>query len=236
MGILSDFLDGLTTIDSGHSPGSDRHVVSQLRSILREQGDFAYPSGYDGINEVQRIAVHSGTVSGGTYTITPQVTGAVATSALAHSAIGTTVQTAINTAMSGVAGYVAGDLAVTGGPLTTTALTFTYSGNSVKNRNQTTLTANGASLTGGGTLGAITTITPGATARAAWALLKAFGIITSAPPEQGTALSAPTAGLGRGQFPCNLSPETVKAIIREAASDDGKVQSVLDELMAVLHL
>jgi len=233
MGILADLLAAPLTYSN--TPGVGRHVYRNLEDILRTYGDFDYPSGFNTANEVQGIAVHSGTVSGGTFTLTPQVTGAVATGNINHNANAATIQTAIDTAMTGVAGYVAGHLAITGGPLTTTPLVLTYSGASVDATNYALVVGDGALLTGGGTLGAITQTTAGQSARAAWAFLKVAGIITSAPPDQGSS-GTPTVGSGRGQFPFKLNNDTVIALIEEAASKDGGIAAVKTSLLTALRL
>ena len=84
-----------------------------------------------GTNEVQTIT-GGGTISGGTYTITSAITGtrrggsgltfAGTTSALAYNATASDVQSAMD-AILGV-----GNVVVTGGPVNTTALTFTFIG------------------------------------------------------------------------------------------------------------
>ncbi len=105
-------------------------------------------------NEVQSIARHVNNVTGGTYTLTfaPENGSPRTTAAIAYNAIAATIQSAIDTAFFG---YVAtdltawsnGDIVITGGPLHTTAITITFSGDSVKQLNQGQTTINGASLT-----------------------------------------------------------------------------------------
>lgn len=84
-----------------------------------------------GIAEVQTLT-ESGTISGGTYTIT---FNGQTTAAIAYNATAATVQAALE-ALSNV---VPGDIAVTGGPVDTTPLTLTFYGNLIGNVNQVTV-------------------------------------------------------------------------------------------------
>lgn len=101
--------------------------------------------GDTGVDEVQSIAPFINTVTGGTYTLTLNVNGggAVTTAAIAYNANAAAVQAAIDL----VSGVTAGHIVVTGGPLTTTALTITFSGDDVDETNQAQTTINGNNLT-----------------------------------------------------------------------------------------
>jgi hypothetical protein len=77
-----------------------------------------------GTYEVQTLT-KGGTWSAGTYTIT--VLGAT-TAALAFNATAAVVQTAVRAALAAAESTYADSITVTGGPLSTTALTFTYVG------------------------------------------------------------------------------------------------------------
>jgi hypothetical protein len=101
--------------------------------------------GSGGGNEVQSIARHVNNVTGGTFTLTLTINGGgpVTTAAIAYNAIAATIQSAIDL----VSGVTAGHIVVTGGPLTTTAITITFSGADVDLTNQGQTTINGASLT-----------------------------------------------------------------------------------------
>ncbi len=104
-----------------------------------------------GTAEVQTLT-ESGTISGGTFTITfnGQTTAAIASSATAS-----TVQAALE-ALSNVA---PGDIAVTGGPVETTALTLTFYGNLIGNVAQVTVDT--TNLTGSTPGITVATATPG---------------------------------------------------------------------------
>ncbi len=117
------------------------------------------------VDEVQSIAIYVGTVSGGDFTLTISLYGEspFTTAAIAYDAVAATIEAAIDTAagIAAIPGFVAGDIAVTGGPLTTTPVVLTFSGTSVDGANHGLTTIDGTGLTGGGSAGAITTTTNG---------------------------------------------------------------------------
>jgi hypothetical protein len=109
------------------------------------------------VDAVQKLSAYTSIVTGGTFTLTltlaghaPYTTGNIAYNAT-HSAIQTAVDTALTayTNPTSVA-YTAGDVSVTGGPLTTAALTITFSGASVSDLAQGQTVLNGQLLTGFG--------------------------------------------------------------------------------------
>jgi len=93
-------------------------------------------------NEVQQIAVYNDTATGGTFQIVHNSGEAESftTAPIAYDASAATIQTAIDVAATGVVtGWANGHIAVTGGPLTTTPVTITYSGDSVDGINWPTI-------------------------------------------------------------------------------------------------
>jgi hypothetical protein len=93
-----------------------------------------------GVDEIQTVTGTGATTGTLTITLTiapdpltPSATPlVVAVTGIAYDAAAAAVQTAVDSAVGGVlATYVAGDIAVTAGPLNTTPLTLTYSGTSV---------------------------------------------------------------------------------------------------------
>ena len=104
-----------------------------------------------GTAEVQTLTA-SGTVSGGTYTLT---FNGQTTAALAYNASAATVQAALE-ALSNV---VPGDVLVGGGPFPATPLTFTFYGNLIGDA--PTISVQTGSLTGSTPGAAIATSTPG---------------------------------------------------------------------------
>lgn len=178
-------------------------------------------------DEVQSIAAHVA-ATGGTYVLS--VLGN-STAAIAWNANAATIQTAVDL----VSGVTAGHVAITGGPLSTTALTITFSGADVDETNQPQTTINGAGLTVTGVAGDESVTTSGQTARHAWAALVALGIILDSNlPEQGSLPSSITVVGGRGNFPHQLSDATVLAIVNEIASQDDESQAVKDALLTAL--
>ncbi len=117
------------------------------------------------VDEVQSIAIFSGTVSGGNYTLTISLNGLspFTTANIPHNSNAATIEGAIDTAagIAAVPGFSAGDIAVTGGDLTTTPVVLTFSGNSVDGQNHGLTTINDVDLAGGGSPGAVTTTTNG---------------------------------------------------------------------------
>lgn len=221
--VLADLLASPKTFSAvGPRVGDNRLIHQQLAEILRDQGDFEYPSGYTALNEIQNIAIFGGSVSAGTFTLTVTLRNGqtFTTAAIAFGANAATITTAIDVAATAAAvtGWVNGHIVVTGGPLTTTPLVLTFSGASVASNNHGQTTINGSGLTGG-TAGAATTSQNGQTTRKAWATLKVLGLVTSAPPAQG---ADPTGVVTspHGAIPHGLSKTTVKALITEAAIED----------------
>lgn len=222
MGILSDLLASPHTFGSaaGQS-GNQRAVFDELRNLKATIGDPDYPSGYTDANEVQSIAIYGGSPSAGNVklTITLRNGTTFTTANIAYNGNTAAIQSAIDTAAAlAIPGYVAGDIVVGGGPLTTTPVTLTFSGNSVKNANQGLTTVDASGVTGG-TAGAVSTSNQGQAARTGWALLKVLGIVTSAPPNQGVDPSNVTAN--KAPFPHSLSHAVIAAIIDEIAVEDG---------------
>jgi hypothetical protein len=123
-------------------------------------------AGAAGTDEIQELASHVATVSGGTFTITINLAdeAAFTTANIAYDAVAATIESAIDTAATtaAVVSWVNGDINVAlTANLVSNPATFTYNGASVDSTDQGELTVDGALLTGGGTEGAISTTTPG---------------------------------------------------------------------------
>jgi hypothetical protein len=120
--------------------------------------------GVAGTDEVQSIAVYDGTVSGGNFTLTINVNGEspVTTGNIIYNATAATIEGIIDTALTGnITGWANGDISVSGGDLTTSPVVLTYDGNSVHMTDQGEVTTANVDLSGGGSLGAVSTTTPG---------------------------------------------------------------------------
>jgi hypothetical protein len=225
MGILADLLANSASIDPS-VPREDRVTHRQVRGFIDRIGDpTTYPTntGASAVNEVQGIAIHVATVSGGNFTLTFSLFGGVifTTGNIAFDANAATIEAAIDAAAATkVPGWVDGDIVVTGGPLTTTPAVLTFSGASVAGKNHGLTTGSSAGLTGGGTLGAIAETTAGLPVRRALAALVVLGILDAAGIQVHGDVSGYTAQNVRGSFPHQLSEETVRDIIRQAAVED----------------
>jgi hypothetical protein len=104
-------------------------------------------------DEIQEIGIHEDGVDGGTFALTFTLFGGVSftTAAIAFGANAATIEAAIDlVALPKVPGFTAGDIAITGGPLTTTPLVITFSGASLAAKNHDLTVIDGALLTDGG--------------------------------------------------------------------------------------
>ena len=122
-----------------------------------------------------------------------------------------------------------------GGPLTTTPVTLTFDGASVDGGNHGLTVIDGASLTGGGTAGAVSESTAGQTGRPAWEALQMSGIIGGTIPEQGEDANSITDAGGWRGMPQRLSVPAIKALALQAARDDGH-DAIYGQILAVLGI
>lgn len=188
-----------------------RYLTNKTNGI-----DPAVPAAYAVKDEVQSIAIYDGTVSGGDFTLTITLRNGATftTAAIAFDANAATIEAAIDTASPASVGD--GDIAVTGGPLTTDPVVLTFSGASVAGNNHALTTIDGTGLTGGGTAGEITATTEGQTVRNARAVLYNLGVIADAtPPAQGLT-TAPT----KGDNLLGVPPWVVRELAQEVAFED----------------
>jgi hypothetical protein len=228
MGIYTDLLTDTVAWDSGGhddiSVATDRVITQQVERLLASQGDIAYPSGYAETDEVQSIGTYNGSVTGGNFTLTisPGLGGASHTTAnIAYNANASTIESAIDTVATGnVAGWTNGDISVTGGDLTTSPVVLTYDGASVDATNHDAVVINDVDLSGGGTVGDVSTTTNGQTDRPSMAVLNSIGLVTSPPPAQGT-ITGLTASLVRGANPLTPGAQALQALAMQAAIEDG---------------
>lgn len=226
MGVLADFLANSTTIDAAAPRDAlDRGVVRKLTDYINSLGDPAYPSGMAAVDEVQEIAIHEDGVDGGTFTLTITLFGGVSftTAAIAFDANAATIEAAIDlVAAPKVPGFTAGDIAVTGGPLTTDPLVLTFDGATVaaKNHGLTVITS---SLTDGGVAedaGEVTVTDAGQPLRTAYSTLIVIGILSAPAPAHG-ATDDIVVQNARGSFPNNIDEATVRAIVNQLVVEEG---------------
>lgn len=221
MAVLADLLANASTIDTSlPREGNDRVFVRKINAILNRLGDPAYPTGLDtATNEVQTIAAMGGAPDGGTYTLTFTLQDGTTftTAAIAYNANAATIQTAISVAAAPkVPGWATGHIAVTGGPLSTTLGTFTYSGASVASKNHGQMSIDGTLITNG-TAGAADTTAIGKPIRRALAALYVLGVLSGTPPAHGS--TTVTTGVARGRLPQDLDEETVCMLAAEAEKE-----------------
>lgn len=227
MGVISDLIANATTIDFGGADSSreagNKQVNRELRALMERTGDPDYPAALAVTNEVQSIAVHDG-ADGGTFTLTISLKGldAFTTDDIDHDETAANIEAAIDTAagLASVPGFTAGDIACTGGDLTSAPVVLTYSGASVAGQNHGTVAIDGGDLTNG-TAGAVTVTTEGQTARSALAVLRHAGVIGGTYPDQGEDPDGLTSLNTRATYPLMISQDTIRALAREATVQDG---------------
>lgn len=242
MGIYTDFLANATTIDI-ESPrvGTDKAAYRGIQALQAIQGDRDYPAAYDAINEVQEISEHEAGTDAGTFEITINLFGGVTftTAALDFDDDDAAIQAAIDTAADGVVdGYTAGDITVTGGPLTTDPVVLTFDGDSVASLNHPLAEVASIDLNDGGTptdAGTVTVTTEGQTKRTAWAILNACGAIGGTIPVQGDAPTEITAASTRATNSYLPDQNTLCVLAHAAAVEDGNAE-VETEILRVLGL
>jgi len=221
MGLFTDLRASATGLDfSAPAAGVQRAVAQDLAGLEARIGDAEYPSGYAAVNEVQSIAIYGGAADGGTVTLVITLVDGteIETDPFAYDAVAATIEGEIDAAADGIVdGFVEGDIAVTGGPLTTTPLVLTFSGASVAGQNHG-LTVLDDTLLENGTGGTVSVSAAGQENRTALAILKIAGILTGAPPV--APATTVTAGTGFIGNPNRLEADTIRALAREAATAD----------------
>lgn len=227
--IFNDLLSNASTFDSSPTrTGVSRSVVRELEGIRDLLDDPGYQNGFTGRDEVQQIADYDGTVSGGTFDLTINLAGGTSFTAeeIDYDATSSQIQDAIDVAADGtVTGWSNGDIAVTGGPLTTDPISLKFTG-SVGNANHPLVSVDGGELEGEGEVGAITQVTSGQSGRSALAVLFACGIFAGTLPEQGGAPNniVDAAGFTPGPNPHRISEDSIRALCLQAAIDEGRAE------------
>ena len=104
MGITADLLNVKSLGPSANRDGLQRVLHRYMDELIATQGDPAYISRDAAADEVQSIAQHIATVSGGTFTLTVKVFNGetFTTAAIAYDANAATIESAIDTAATGV--------------------------------------------------------------------------------------------------------------------------------------
>lgn len=196
MGVLADLKSQAKTFGA----------TSPLRSWIDSQltiHDPSAPSSTAAKNAVHTVKKFASDPSGGTFTLTVgvrQADGTVEsaeTAGIAHNANAATIESAIDTALTGVVtSWTNGDITVTGGTLLAAGadVVLTFDGTSVSGKEAITTTIDGSGLTGGSLADpAVVVNTSGQTARAALGALVAYGVIDSATIAKQSAATSVTA-------------------------------------------
>lgn len=234
MTIKSDALARAKTFDvTGDIDALSRKVVREVSKL----GDLPYQNAtLDAVPEVQSLS--AGDRTGGTMTlaVTLQDGQSFTTAAVAYNAAASAIQSAVDAAaVVAIAGYVAGDISVTGGPpgAAGSPTTFTFGGSSVRG-NHPLATVGGGSLTGGTTDPAFTQSVAGVVPRFWFAALKAMGVIEGTDPVFGAAPAGQYTVNTRDQLENYPSNRTIRALVKEATVQEG--QDWETELLGLLGL
>lgn len=154
----------------GNSVDASNHDVAVIADVNLSGGSTGTVSttneGAAPVDEVQSIGTYNGSVTGGNFTLTVNLAeeSAFTTANIVHNANAATIETAIDTVATGnVTGWTNGDITISGGDLTTNAVVLTYDGNSVDETNHATVIITDVDLSGGGTVGDVTTTNEGVT-------------------------------------------------------------------------
>lgn len=240
MGVFSDLRATAKTIDfSTNRVGIERADVHQLDAQEARLGDVGYPTGYDAVNEEQTIP--DVTADDGTYTLTFTMWdgSTFTTGALNHDDDAETIQTAVDTAADGVvAGYTAGDIDISGGPIDDADIEVVFDGDSVAGQNHGVIVVN-SSLEASMNPVAAPTVTvdqEGQENRPAWAILKLLGVIDGTPPVQGEVNDSDyTADTNPNVNPYYPSQGLIRALAYEASVQD-KNAAVEADILSVVGL
>lgn len=238
MTIYADFLANTKSMDITAPIVADDRKIKEWLEAQVARGDVAYLAAYDAKNEVQGQAIHTGTPTAGTFTLTITLRSGqqFTTAGIAYNANAATIEGAIDTAATSasVPGWTNGDIAVTGGPLTTTPTVYTFSGTSVAGQNHGLTVATGP-LTGGD-VGAVTTTTDGQTKRTSWAILAAVGAITAGMPLQGVSVTKFDLTAGDRDSNSEMPSAAVLRKLAEEAGIEDLNQTVVTAILEALRL
>ena len=189
--------------------------------LARLTADEAVPAAAVAIDAIGSLA--DSTQTSGNMTLTVgirQANGQIesaTTANIAFNATAAAVESAIDTALTGVVtGWTNGDVTVSGTAVNSGPLTFTFDGASVTGKQAPLIVltdVDGA----GGAWGAPSVTADGQTERAALGVLLNYSIIAGTVPAQGAATDGTAFTKGtNNRVPSNI----VKAIMREAAAED----------------
>lgn len=242
MGITAD-LQNVASLDSSLNATANQRVMKEyVDNLIAVQGDPSYKARDAAANEVQSIAQHIPTVSGGTFDLTVKLFNneTFTTAVIAFAANAATIETAIDVAATAasITGWTNGDISVSGGDLNTAPVVLTYDGASVASQKHFLTVIDGALLTGGGSAGAITVSTDGQPNRPALATMDLIGLIDNSRPIGDLPLAADYVG-ARGSLHLNPNELILRMLATEAGIEVGDIGvgnlAVRDEHLALMR-
>ena len=224
-GTIATLLAASQYMTSGTVKGPIRHAYDELVA-LQGESDPTLASPYVLATHITTIPAHTDTISSGNFTITmnfPKYGVAVTTGNVAWNASAATIQTAIDSALSGetiLASYNAGDVdAACTDNLTANDVTLTANGTTVNGAYMTVTTAN-VDLDAD-ELATPVVATPGTANRSAEAFLNYFGVLepaSSVTPQGLTVAEGDYQLLNEGDINAHsLSPGLLDILIKEVA-------------------
>lgn len=242
MGITAD-LQNVDSLDSSlNATAIQRVLKAYVDNLIAVQGDPAYKTRDAAADEVQSIAQHVPTVSGGTFALTVTLFNGetFTTAVIAYDAIAGTIETAIDVAATAasITGWTNGDISVSGGDLNSAAVVLTFDGTSVASQKHFLTVIDGALLTGGGSAGAISVTTDGQPNRPALATMNLIGLTDDTQPIGDLPLSADYVG-AQGDLHLNPNELVLQMLATEAGIECGDIGvgslAVRDEHLALMR-
>lgn len=218
-----------TIVSTDANRGPQRHVYEELVK-LQAGFDPALASPYLKASNINTIPFHTADAVSGNFTITvnyPKYGVSVTTGNIAYDAVAATIQTAVDSALSGesiIATYSADDTKVV------------MTGNLNDSANSCVITSNGTTVNGAycvittanvnlgtDTLNTPVVTTPGTQNRPAEALFKHFGVVTPDSSVTPQGLTPSDGDYVTGGNPLSISPGTKEALLREIKFSEGGV-------------
>lgn len=242
MGITVD-LQNVGSLDSSLNATANQRVMkAYVDNLIAVQGDPAYLARDAVKTEVQSIAQHVPTVSGGTFALTVKLFNGetFTTAVIAFDAIASVIETAIDVAATaaGVTGWTNGDITVSGGDLNTAAVVLTFDGTSVASQKHFLTVIDGALLTGGGSAGVVSVTTDGQPNRPAVATLDLIGMIDNSQVIGILPVAGDYVGL-QGSLHLNPNELVLRMLATEAGIETGDIgvgsEAVRDEHLALMR-
>ncbi len=226
MGMVAD-LKTLSSVDPTLNASANKRILKRyIENLETISGDPPYLSRDAVSDEIQSIAQHVPTVSGGDFTLLVKLFNGetFTTAAIAFAANAATIEGAIDTAATGViTGWTNGDITVAGGDLNTAPVTLTFDGTSVAGQKHFLTVIDGTGLTGGGSAGAVSVSTNGQANRPALAVMNLIGLTGDTQPIGSLPVSADYANAKPGSLHLNPNELVLKMLADEAGIEAGKI-------------